>query len=188
MLEPLNSPSSGKPSKLLDAKLRKFFGVLDTNGDGLVTREDHEEMGRRFAAASDVNDKRKEEIKQHFITIWETIFHRDGKVEEVDMPYFVDLMTSHGLSGMKKICDGVTPIMFQAVDADGDGKIQPAEFRHFFALFKCNDSGADRSFGTIDADGDGVLSGEEFRVAFTDFLCDEDETCPNRLFFGPLDE
>jgi len=175
-------------SKFLTAKLKKFFQVMDINGDGVVTKEDFVEMGKRFAAASSVDEKKKEEIRHHFLQIWEDVFQKDSKVVEVGKPAFIDLLIRHGTDGRRKNSETVAPVMFHAIDADGDGLIQSAEFRNFFALFKSNDSDSDATFKIIDTNSDGVLSKDEFCGAFTEFLSGEDETSPFRLFFGPLDQ
>jgi len=173
--------------QLLERKWRKFFTILDIDLDGKVTLKDHMMMGQRFAAASDVPEERKAVIRQHFVTIWETVFNLDDKLTEVDEDEFMRLFIRNGSTGLKKICDGVCPIMFQAIDADGDGFIQVKEFRDFFRLFFEDDSNADTSFAVIDLNKDGVLSREEFRMAFTEFLSGVDQTSPYQFFFGALD-
>jgi len=173
--------------EFLNKKWRKFFTILDVNHDGNVTREDHAEMGRRFAAAVLVSEERKAVIRQHFITIWETVFNLDGEIETVDFPYFMDLFNRNGTEGFRKICEGVCPVMFEAVDENGDGVIHFPEFKNFFNLFYKDDSHAVKSFDIINTTKDGKLTREEFYAAFTEFLSGVDQTSPYQYFFGELD-
>jgi len=173
--------------EFLERKWRKFFTILDVDHDGKVTLEDHVLMGQRFAAASNVPEERKAVIRQHFVTIWNTVFNLDEELTEVDEGAFMNLFIRNGSAGFKKVCDGVCPIMFQAIDADGDGFIQVNEFRDFFRLFYKDDSIADKSFEAIDVNKDGTLSGEEFAAAFTEFLSGVDQNSLYQFFFGSLD-
>jgi len=170
-----------------DKKWRKFFTILDADHNGKVSLNDHAEMGKRFAAAPSVPEERKDITRQHFVTIWETVFNLDADIQEVDHDYFMDLFRRNGTAGFKKICDGVCPIMFAAIDEDGDGVIGRDEFRHFFRLFYKDDSQADKSFGIIDTAKDNRLSFQEFKAAFTEFLSGVDQSSPYQFFFGELD-
>ena len=169
-----------------EKKWLKFFTVLDTDKDGVVTKKDHELMGERFAGASQLDDARKEEIKQQFLTIWEKVIEADGKTQAITPKYFVSLLAKQGLQGLSNVYQGVCDIMFRVIDTDGDGFIQVAELQNFFKLF-CNDEKeATRAFAIIDTNNDGKISHEEFSTAFTDFLTGEDQSSPYRFFFGNL--
>jgi len=169
-----------------ERKWLKFFSVLDTDKDGVVTKKDHELMGERFAAASAVDDARKAEIKQQFLSIWEKVIEADGKIQAITPKYFITLLSKQGLQGLGSLYQPVCNLMFHVIDTDGDGFIQVAELQSFFRLF-CNDEKeATRAFAIIDSNNDGKISSEEFSTAFTDFLTGEDQQSPYRYFFGNL--
>jgi len=170
----------------LSKKFSHFFHVLDFDGDGVVTRNDYVQMGERFASVSDVDDKRKEEIKKHFLGIWDEMFANLSTESRITPDQFVKNLTEIGEQGRKKISETTAPLMFKAVDADGDGLIQLQEYRNYYKLLKNKDEAADESFKTIDLNHDGCISLEEYNQGFLDFFTSEDQTSPNRHFFGPL--
>jgi len=108
-------PSPGEEltqEKFLERKWLKFFTILDVDHDGLVTLEDHVMMGQRFAAASVVPEERKAVVRQHFITIWNTVFNLDEELTGVNEEEYMNLLIRNGATGLGKICDGIGPIMF----------------------------------------------------------------------------
>jgi len=169
-----------------ERKWLKFFSVLDTDKDGVVTKKDHELMGERFAEASHVDDARKAEIKHQFPSIWEKVIEADGKTQAITPKYFISLLSKQGLHGLTTLYQGVADLMFRVIDTDKDGFIQVAELQSFFKLF-CNDEKeATRAFEIIDSNKDGKISNEEFSTAFMEFLTGEDQQSPYRFFFGNL--
>jgi len=173
--------------KFLELKWKKFFSILDIDHDGYVTQQDYVIIGQRFSASPCVPEKRRAVVSQHFPAIWEKVFNKDGKTEKVNQEELLDLFSHRTTSDMRQISDETCSLMFEAIDADGDGFIQVNEFRDFFRLFFKDDANADKSFGIIDLNKDGILSKEEFCAALTDFIIGADQKSPYQLVFGPLD-
>jgi len=173
--------------KFLKRKWRKFFAVLDVDHDGKVTLKDYETMGQRFAIASTVMEARRSEIEQHFVEIWNKVYNKDGKTSEVTVEQLFEKFDEFGNEAMIQVCHETCPLLFQAIDADGDGFIQVEEFRNFFHLLCEDDSLADRSFQMIDLNKDGVLSAEEFKEVWIEFLIGVDQTSPYQFLYGSLD-
>jgi Ca2+-binding EF-hand superfamily protein len=173
--------------KFLELKWRKFFKVMDVDHDEKITKEDYVLMGERFASSSLVPEERKAVVEKHFVDIWNTLYNKDGKTTEVTADQLVHLFTEAGKSGLEKICKETCPLVFQAIDADGDGIIQIDEYRNFFRLFNKDVSMADKSFEGIDTNKNGVLSVAEFTEAWRDFMTSLDQKSPYQLLFGHLD-
>lgn len=60
------------------------------------------------------------------------------------------------------------------------------EFKVFFKCLGLTDEDSAVAFAMIDVNGDGKLSKKEFVKLGRDYFLNEDETCPSRMFWGPL--
>lgn len=77
---------------------------------------------------------------------------------------------------------------FDLIDVSQDGYLQPQEHSDLFKNSGVPEGTYDTKFAfeAIDANGDGKISIDEFVAAFFDFLFSEDESSPNKYFFGRL--
>jgi Ca2+-binding EF-hand superfamily protein len=173
--------------EFLERKWRKFYTLLDIDHDGKVTLKEHEQLGQRFAAASQVSKERKVIIEQHFVNLWNALYNKDGQCEEIVVAVLLEKFAQTGRANLSKLCDDTCPLMFQAADADGDGFIQMEEFRNVSRLFFKDDTNADKAFEMIDLDKDGKLSLAEFTEAWREFFSGVDQNSPYRFLFGSLD-
>jgi Ca2+-binding EF-hand superfamily protein len=87
---------------------------------------------------------------------------------------------------LRQTLAGPLPLFFSAVDANGDGQIQEDEFKLFFDILGLDANFAPATFKAIDTNNDGQLSLDEFVAAGVDFFTSDDESSPNKLFWGPL--
>ena len=75
------------------------------------------------------------------------------------------------LSKRKAITDTL-PLIFEAIDTNGDGSIESPEFATYFASFGIVDTQfADAVFRAMDANSDGSLSKEGLLIYFTVWFC-----------------
>ena len=69
-------------------------------------------------------------------------------------------------------------MIFDAIDTNGDGGIEVAEFTAYFTSLSVTDAAI--------ANHDGSLSREEFAAFGNEFFLSQDVNSPSRFFFGPL--
>jgi Ca2+-binding EF-hand superfamily protein len=72
-----------------------------------------------------------------------------------------------------------------ALDADGDGFIEPTEYRALFgAAPDLDPQVVQAAFGRLDADGDGRISREEFQAAIAQVFLSGDQAHPGTSILG----
>jgi EF hand domain-containing protein len=77
--------------------------------------------------------------------------------------------------------------MFEAVDANGDGRISRAEYRQLIEAWNGRATDTDEVFALLDLDGDGHISRGEFRSLWTQFWVEDDPQAPGTWVFGRFD-
>jgi Ca2+-binding EF-hand superfamily protein len=74
--------------------------------------------------------------------------------------------------------------VFDAVDADGDGRISPTEHRRLVETWNGRPEDPAGVFELLDTDGDGHLGREEFARRWLRFWTSDDPAKPGNLLCG----
>jgi hypothetical protein len=74
--------------------------------------------------------------------------------------------------------------LFEAVDADGDGRISAVEYRELIETWNGTATDTDVIFTRLDLDGDGHLSEGEFVQLWTEFWAGDNPNAPGTWVFG----
>ncbi|MFF6793704.1 EF-hand domain-containing protein [Streptomyces filamentosus] len=178
--------------EFLTAKIEQGFDQLDVDGSGVLTEEDHVEMGRRVASSLGHAEGSPEEerIIGAYTAIW----------REVHLPFLPagsrGIPKDRFVASTRTLADdpeaaraalgGIAETYLQIADLDKDGRISPAEFLafqrgHFPGL---TEESAAEAFGHLDTDGDGVLSPDEFTSAVIEFWTSSDPAATGNWWMG----
>jgi Ca2+-binding EF-hand superfamily protein len=178
-------------NSLQDRKLARAFEFLDTDEDGLVTRDDLLALGTRLLGrfGEPPTSPKARHLAEAFERFWQTLVSHldadhDGRItpEEyragidaayIDGPHF-EQMFRPGIEAVAHLCD-----------TDGDGRIGPAEFRLVHEAFGVEAPETEAAFRQLDTDGDGSLTVTEFVHAASDFYVGNNPAAPGNSFFGP---
>jgi len=171
---------------LFNKKMKTLFKVLDDNNDGILSKQDFMAISQRFTGSSFSVGRANHEFNGLFLKVWEQIFQKDGKVEQITLPYFTDLMQRLSHDDADKLIDAACPLMFSAVDSNHDGHIEADEFRNSFSMISKADTDAHKLFAILDTDKDGKISEAEYSHAFKQFMASEDPSSPYSHLFGHL--
>ena len=119
--------------------------------------------------------------------VWEKYLKDDNKGQALNQDAFIETLKKQVSDPkLRDTLAGSLPLFFSAVDANSDGFIQEDEFKLFFQILGLDPNMAPATFQAIDTNNDGQLSLDEFVTAGVDFFTSEDESSPNKLFWGPL--
>jgi hypothetical protein len=176
------------PSDLIDRKLTHVVGLCDQNGDGVLEVADFETWVGRMAAirgwepGSDGHAGLDRLYLDTIRTLHE-VYGDNGRVTVARLAEVLRSMSESGGSDFQAWGDG----FFGLLDADGDGRIGPDEYRDFLAALLVDAPAADQAFAKLDLDGDGYISGEEFTQLYLEFFASEDPDAPGNWFWGPFE-
>jgi len=163
------------------------FDRVDFDKDGSITQKDFEGMGERFAV--ELPADKAAELKATFTEVWgkyQSVMVRQGDSISKDA-FMAGMLTLANEPGKRTArLQSTLPLLFHAVDANGDGKIDEGEFAKFFTLMKIDPAAAPATFKAIDDNGDGEISLEEFIECGTEFFLSQDESKSSKIFWGPL--
>ncbi|AMW08813.1 signal transduction protein [Streptomyces qaidamensis] len=154
-------------------RLRQRFALYDTNGDGRVGRGDLEAEARRIVEAfGEPEDSPKAQALLHaYPHMWDYMMQRAGRDagQDLSVEQFVEIadaqMLSQGAVGFSNMLRPSIRAMVDLCDVDGDGQVDPQEFRKWLAAIGNDRIDADEVFRQVDADGNGQLSVEELVAA-----------------------
>ena len=166
-------------------RIASMFGVLDVDGDGVITRADFELLAERVYAlvADHAGEAQRTAIQDAALAWWEQLSrdldaNSDGQITTRE--YVTDFKTG-GVTRQEGYFDqGAGPLasaIAQAADIDGDGFI--SEYEHV-ALIRAafldeeGDDTARAEFRRLDTDGAGKISIEKFRSAVYQLFVTED--------------
>jgi Ca2+-binding EF-hand superfamily protein len=168
-------------------KMRTLHGLFDVNNDGVISFDDFVILADKFGDLGHLNPDEIEEFKSIMKSTWEAQW---GEITPYNLitieQYLCDMHHVVNDKSLRKKCHRFLPYIFQAVDHDRSGEISLNEFKVFFKCLGLTDEDAAVAFAMIDVNGDGKLSKKEFVKLGRDYFLNEDEICPSRMFWGPL--
>ncbi|MET9346094.1 EF-hand domain-containing protein [Streptomyces termitum] len=176
----------------LTAKIERGFDQLDANGDGVLTEEDHVEMGRRVASSLGHAEDSPEtgRIVDAYLAIWREVHLPFVPAGAEGIPKERFVASTRALAqdpgAARAALGGIAQTYLGIADIDRDGRIGPAEFLafqrgHFPEL---TEESAAEAFGHLDTDGDGALSPAEFTTAVIEFWTSPDPAAAGNWWMG----
>jgi Ca2+-binding EF-hand superfamily protein len=183
--------SSSGPD-MLSAKISHGVELLDADGDGRLTEDDHVLMGRRVAAGlgHPPGSAQEQRIIEAYRTIWGDLHlsHLPGGATSITKEQFIQSTRSLATdpAAARATVGALAEAFIAITDLDRDGYISPAEFLafqrgHFPSLAQAD---ADEAFRHLDQDGDGYLSADEFITAIVEYWSSEDPDAPGNWAMG----
>jgi juvenile hormone diol kinase len=170
-------------------KLRHHHQVLDFDRSGRVTKDDFEKIAANFArlrgqaVGSPMHRKLLDKFQFVWTRFWEPMgAGKGGRIEADDFVAAIGAAVDAGV----RADDELLPLLFEVIDANGNGNISAEEHRQFFEGFGIDAALSPAVFEKLDRNGDGRVSREEFLEAGAKFFFFDEADAPGNHFWGPV--
>ncbi|MFD0306179.1 MULTISPECIES: EF-hand domain-containing protein [Streptomyces] len=175
-------------SAFQERKLTEMFAAFDADGDGRLREEDFRALVARWSELPGVGagTELRARVEALLMGWWAALLEvgdtdGDGAVDLGELLLLVDR-----LPAMVADVTATAETVFDAVDADGDGRISPEEHRHLVETWNGRSVNMTGVFELLDLNGDGYLSREEFALLWRQFWISDDPAEPGNLLCGRL--
>lgn len=178
-------------SSLLERNLSAVFAIYDIDADGFVTSGDLTAIGTRICEQLHITGSpRAVAMLDGYASVWEQLrsdcdADGDGRISRAE---FAHAILSGGGDPQAYFSQHLATLMglfADAMDADGDGFIEPAEYLALFGAAPGLDPQVvQAAFARLDADGDGRISCGEFTAGAAQFFLSSDPAHPGTSILG----
>ena len=170
----------------LNRKWKTYFVKQDVTGNGYLSFEDFEEIGKRFVKYGKLDDKKGKEIAKRLTDVLIN-FGLKGRGDQMSLEQFLaKQMELRADPRVEELIKSTLDVMFNVVDTNGGGTISLKEYQVFFKCLGIDESNAKSSFDGIDTSRNGVISKAEYLAAAVEFLHGLDRKSGATSFMGPL--
>ena len=152
------------------------FAIVDTDGNGVWQRNDYEQLTRRlcetFGHATDSAPGRAVADGQRALF--------DAMLAHMDASGDQEISRDEFATGLRRAIEdragfhtavrAAAAALIQVADRDGNGVLDPAEYRRLAAVYGARAEEAERTFGRLDLDRNGVLDTAELSLGIGQFF------------------
>jgi hypothetical protein len=175
---------------LQQRKLAHLFRLYDADGNGVVELADFERVLAALAAARGwgPGHPRYARLRELYLSQWQALAvgalpPGSGRIPpEGWIALWNAILQASYNERVAALCE----VLFESMDADGDGWISLDESRQWFAAYTGDPAEADAVFPRCDLDGDGRVSRGEWLALVDEFFFGSEPDAPGNLIFGRL--
>ncbi|MGH3863726.1 EF-hand domain-containing protein [Actinokineospora sp.] len=157
--------------------MKRRFELWDSNGDGTIDKSDYETEARRIVKAfgEQETSPKGRALLTAYLGMWDKLAAKAkvGAQGKVTLQQFTEVSTREVAEGGDEGFDRNLRPTIEAIvnmcDTDGDGEVNPAEFKRWMKAVGVDERQADSAFRQIDSNGNGHLTVEELVTAVRDY-------------------
>jgi Ca2+-binding EF-hand superfamily protein len=169
-------------------KVAGVFNAMDRDRRGYLVEGDFEALAARWTTMRGLEPgtDAHERLRAIMLGWWSSLSAAAADPERAvldDVLAVVDV-----LPAMTEAVTATAEAMFEAIDADGDGRISRGEYRELIEAWNGRPTDTEEIFGLLDLDCDGHLSQQEFILLWTEFWAGDDPGAPGTWVFGRFEQ
>jgi len=165
-----------------EKKLTRAFHTFDFNRDGVLEQKDLLDLADSIATIGHLSEVQKKQMERKFQRIWVKFFSEFDK-NGVNLEDFLKAKKAQGRDAILMGTTILHTYLFDAVDTNGNGYIEPKEFGDLFKALKI-EADAEEAFKALDTDHDGKLNADEFVASSVDYFCNGDKDSHSKHLYG----
>src|SRR5262245_10269646 len=171
-------------SELQRRKTALVFAAMEVDSDGFLDREDSAALTERWTVNRGLalDSPEAARLSEIMMGWWATLLAASGAEDKITLDDV--LVVVDRLAADTAPVAATATAMFEAIDANGDGRISAAEYRELIETWNGVPTDTDEIFGELDLDGDGHVSLDEFIVLWTEFWAGDDPNAAGTWVFG----
>lgn len=176
-----------KISPFYERKMRTYFQCLDRKKTGILTREDHEALSKRWQELAELDTIREKQARRKIMTLWDLFFEEATHGLTMTPEIFGKCIAFQSHDQVVASAHHYADVLFDLIDLNSDGIITPDEFILLHKLFYHSEKTAMVAFKALEKDNAGHVTHMDFTKAVIDFfLPTGEEELPTDIIFGPL--
>lgn len=180
----------GSGPGLLERNLGAVFDIWDTDRDGFVGEEDLAAAGRRLTDEFGITSGPRGMAVTSALRSWWEVLRADcdkdgdGRVSRAEFAAAHASGRGQPQAFYQELVSPVIEAVAQALDLDGDGFIEAADYARAFAAEGIAAEFVAAAFQGLDGDGDGKIGTAELLAAFTHLFLSQDPGDPGTAILG----
>jgi Ca2+-binding EF-hand superfamily protein len=173
-------------SELQRRKTAVVFTAMDADGDGFLNQADFAALAGRWTENRGLRPSSPEADRLASIMMgwWDALVAASDTDQDGRITIDEVLVVVERLAADTRPVIATAMAMFEAIDENGDGRIDAAEYRRLIETWNGTPTDTDDIFPLLDMDGDGHVSEDEFIDLWTEFWAGDDSDAPGTWVFG----
>lgn len=171
-------------SELQRRKTAVVFSAMDVDSNGFLDRADFAALTARWTENRGLapDSEQADRLSSIMMGWWEALLAASDSDERVTLDEVLRVV-DHLAQDPEPVVATATA-MFEAIDENGDGRIDAAEYRQLIETWNGTATDTDEIFHLLDLDGDGHVSEDEFVELWTEFWAGDNANAAGTWVFG----
>lgn len=178
-------------SELQIKKLTRLFNIFDTDGNGVLEKNDFEKIVANFLNLYNVKPGTLtyKDLSKKYLLRWERLQqisdkNQDKKVSLAEWLEYYEDVVNYDYGNEEPLWRKRANVSFDIIDTNKDGVWSLQEYQTLFKIYGLDEQLATEIFPRLDLNSDGHISKEEYLQLTEEFYLSDDPKSPGNFLFG----